>query len=125
MPHVIVPGSTACSQPVPHELSNVKLMRRIVAGPGDVISIRNGHVIRNGMREPDSYTRICGVSPMCSFPVPIKIPPDHWFVMGDNRGATVDSRYWGPVRTSWIIGHVIYCSVVGMRCLRARVRRVA
>ena len=32
------------------------------------------------------------------------IPPDHYFMMGDNRGASDDSRYWGPVPRDWIIG---------------------
>jgi signal peptidase I len=42
--------------------------------------------------------------PQCSFPTPIKVPPGHWFMMGDNRGESDDSRFWGPVPRSWIIG---------------------
>ncbi len=40
----------------------------------------------------------------CNFPKPITIPPDHYFMMGDNRGASDDSRFWGPVPREWIIG---------------------
>ena len=40
----------------------------------------------------------------CNMPRTIKIPPDHYFMMGDNRGASDDSRFWGPVPRSWIIG---------------------
>ncbi len=103
VPHVIKLGGAACSQPEPWK-SNVNFIKRIVAGPGDVISIVEGHVIRNGKREKDSYTRACGSSPECNFPTPIKIPAGHWFMMGDNRGESDDSRFWGPVPTGWIIG---------------------
>jgi signal peptidase I len=40
----------------------------------------------------------------CNFLTPIKIPAGRWFMMGDNRGESDDSRFWGPVPTSWIIG---------------------
>jgi signal peptidase I len=97
------PNGAACSQPEPKR-SNTYFIKRIVAGPGDVISITEGHVIRNGKREPDSYIRQCGGAAQCNFPTPIKIPADHWFMMGDNRGESDDSRFWGPVPTGWIIG---------------------
>jgi signal peptidase I len=97
-------GGAACDQTNPQEDTGVNFIKRIVAGPGDVISIREGHVYRNGKREQDSYIRACGGVQECNFPTPIKIPPGHWFMMGDNRGESDDSRFWGPVPTSWIIG---------------------
>ncbi len=74
------------------------------------IYIKEGHVYRKAagkstfVREKDSYIRECGSSPECNFPTPIKIPAGHWFMMGDNRGESDDSRFWGPVPTGWIIG---------------------
>jgi signal peptidase I len=106
IPHTIKLGGEACSQPIPKK-SNVNFIKRIVAGPGDTITIVEGHVIRNGVREKDSYIRQCGSSPECSFPKPIKIPAGHWFMMGDNRGESDDSRFWGPVPTGWVIGGAI------------------
>ena len=53
--------------PEPQEAS-VNFIKRIVGGPGDTISIVEGHVIRNGKREKDSYIRQCGSSPECNFP---------------------------------------------------------
>jgi len=102
-PHMVTPGGAACAEPEP-EHSEVNFIKRIVAGPGDTIYIREGHVYRNGKRESDGYIRACGERPECNFPTPIRIPPGHWFMMGDNRGESDDSRYWGPVPTSWIVG---------------------
>jgi len=102
-PHAVRVGGAACAEPDP-EKSGVNFIKRIVAGPGDVISIVEGHVIRNGVREQDSYIKPCGASSECNFPTPIRIPPGHWFMMGDNRGESDDSRFWGPVPTGWIIG---------------------
>ncbi len=103
IPHMVSLGGAACSAPEP-EHAGVNFIKRVVAGPGDVISILEGHVTRNGKPEKDSYIRACGNSQECNFPKPIKIPPGHWFMMGDNRGESDDSRFWGPVPTSWIIG---------------------
>ena len=56
------------------------------------------------VRESDSYIKPCGGVQECNFTTPITIPAGHWFMMGDNRGESDDSRFWGPVPTSWIIG---------------------
>lgn len=99
----ISPGGAACALPVDKEASE-NFIKRVVAGPGDTIKIVEGHVIRNGKREKDSYIRPCPGVSECNFPDPIKVPPGHWFMMGDNRGESDDSRFWGPVPTGWIIG---------------------
>jgi signal peptidase I len=96
-------GGAACDQTYPKEAS-VNFIKRVVAGPGDTISIREGHVYLNGKREHDPYIAPCGSAPECNFPTPIKVPAGHWFMMGDNRGESDDSRFWGPVPTAWIIG---------------------
>jgi signal peptidase I len=101
--HRVTYGGAACSAPVEEE-GSVNFVKRIVAGPGDEIFVKEGHVYRDGVREKDPYIRPCGGVEECNFPVPIKIPPGHWFMMGDNRGNSDDSRFWGPVPTSWIIG---------------------
>jgi signal peptidase I len=97
----------ACDRAV-DKPSNVTYIKRIVAGPGDRLSIVNGHAILNGKREPDSYINPCDGAPNCDFPRTIVIPPGHWFMMGDNRGDSDDSRYWGPVPTSWLIGQAFF-----------------
>lgn len=102
------PQSSACDWPGSIQSSQTYI-KRVVAGPGDVISIRDGHVIRNGKREADGYIRPCGSDQAgCTYPRPIRIPRGMWFVMGDNRGISDDSRYWGPVPTKWIIGDAFF-----------------
>jgi signal peptidase I len=61
-------------------------------------------VILNGKRQKEPFIRNCAAGSDCNFPTPITIPPDHWFMMGDNRGESDDSRFWGPVPKKWIIG---------------------
>ncbi len=107
-PHMVTPGGAACDSPEPQEDNGVNFIKRVVAGPGDTLYIKEGHAYVNGKREKDSYIRSCGSSSECNFPTPIKIPAGHWFMMGDNRGESDDSRFWGPVPTSWIIGQAFF-----------------
>jgi signal peptidase I len=94
----------ACDQPTPQQ-STQTFIKRVVGGPGDTISINDGHVYRNGVREKDNYIEPCAPgTPACNFRTPIKIPPGEYFMMGDNRPDSEDSRYWGPVPDKWIIG---------------------
>jgi signal peptidase I len=86
------------------EPSSQTFVKRVVGLPGDRISIRNGHVFRNGVREHDSYIYGCSGVPVCNFPSPITVPAGDYYTMGDNRGASDDSRFWGPVPRAWIIG---------------------
>ena len=92
-----------CSRPTA-ERDDVNFIKRIVAVPGDTLSVRDGHAIVNGkVQDGDDDVRPCAPG-TCNFPKPIKIPPGHFFMMGDNRGASDDSRFWGPVPEEWIIG---------------------
>ncbi|MEI2701045.1 MAG: signal peptidase I [Baekduia sp.] len=92
-----------CGKPV-SERSDEYFIKRIVAGPGDTVFVRNGHAFVNGKRQADGFTTPCGAGAGCNLEEPIRVPAGHWFMMGDNRGASDDSRFWGPVPTDWIIG---------------------
>jgi signal peptidase I len=87
-----------------HQEDSVNFIKRVVAGPGDRISIRNGHVVLNGKLQKEPFIAPCQGGAGCNFPRTVTVPAGHWFMMGDNRGSSDDSRYWGPVPKKWIIG---------------------
>ncbi len=104
------PGQTTgqpCGKPASRE-SMMIFVERVVGLPGDRIAVSNGHVIRNGVRERASYAEPCGGVPECDLPKAIVVPAGHYFLMGDNRGAANDSRFWGPLPAAWIIGTVAH-----------------
>jgi signal peptidase I len=98
----------ACPEPTP-ERSDTNFIKRIVAGPGDRLYIQNGKPIVNGQPVNQTWdTEPCAGGPGCNLPEEITIPPDHYFMMGDNRGQSDDSRFWGPVPRDWIIGQAFF-----------------
>jgi signal peptidase I len=103
-----IPGRRACDRPIPGALA-VRFIKRIVAVPGDRLSLREGFVYLDGRRFPEPYVagpcrdeRRRG----CDLPEEIVVAPGHYFMLGDNRGASDDSRFWGPVAASAIVGRV-------------------
>ena len=93
-----------CPQPG-DEMAEENFIKRVVAGPNDRLRIDGGIPIVNGRPlRGDWETRPCRGISGCDFGTEITIPPDHYFMMGDNRGSSEDSRFWGPVPRDWIIG---------------------
>jgi signal peptidase I len=99
-------AKAACARATP-ELSDVVFIKRVVAGPGDTISFRDGLVVRNGRPVSEPYARSC-TDAICELPQAITIPKGAWFLAGDFRGESDDSRFWGPVPTKAIAGVVKY-----------------
>jgi signal peptidase I len=90
------------------EESSETFIKRVVGLPGDRIKIVDGHVYRNGVREKDPYIAPCAGEASCEFPVAITVPRGDYYMMGDNRGESDDSRFWGPVPRAWIIGDAFF-----------------
>jgi signal peptidase I len=97
-------SSSPCSKPTP-EKSSQSFIKRVVAVGGDTIAVRGGHAIRNGKQAEEPFIAPCDPSSgSCDFPDAITVPKGYVFMLGDNRGNSDDSRYWGPVPVSWVTG---------------------
>ena len=89
--------------------TDADLVKRVVGLPGETISSRGATVLIDGkpLEEPwlPPLTGVCAETAE-SIPT-TRSPPDHYFVMGDCRGYSDDSRAWGTLAGSYIIGKVI------------------
>ena len=96
-----------CPKPTPGK-SKENFIKRIVAVPGDRLKVLRSHVYINGKEQKEPFARFDSTCDICELPREIVIPPDHFFMMGDNRGESADSRYWGPVPRDNLIGQAFF-----------------
>ncbi len=90
------------------------LVKRVIGLPGETISLSGGRVVINGrvLPEPwlpasEQHTTYPGPSSApYALHQPYRIPSGDVYVMGDNRMLSCDSRYWGPIKKSTIVGKV-------------------
>jgi signal peptidase I len=86
------------------------LIKRVIGLPGDSVSFQGGHVFINGNQLDEPYlpagvTTTSDFAPNhCTTEAPCLVPPGDVWVMGDNRNDSKDSRYFGPIPESSIVG---------------------
>src|SRR3954454_24638256 len=115
------PEAPSCRQPG-HRLLPIRLLRdvgeavglvqpdkdefikRVIGLPGETVEGHDGHVYVNGHRLEEPYLPAGVVTD--DFP-PTKVPAGHLWVMGDNRGDSEDSRIFGPIRRSKVVGRTV------------------
>ena len=116
--HGVHRGDIVVFKRPPLELQNFPdLVKRVVGLPGESVSTQNGHVYINGrlLSEPwlppgtTSYTGALPDSqhPQFNMPGPVAVPSGQYFVMGDNRTDSEDSRFFGPIQKSLIVGRSV------------------
>jgi signal peptidase I len=77
------------------------LIKRVIGLSGETIEVRDCKVLINGQTLSESYVK--SWTRTCTYP-PHQIGKDEVFVMGDNRDDSQDSRYFGPIKESLIVG---------------------
>ena len=100
--HDVHRGDLVVFESPPNEGSQTKdLIKRVVALPGETVESRDGRIVINGQVLDEPYL---GPDVVTGALEKITIPADHYWVMGDNRGNSRDSRYFGAISESLIIG---------------------
>jgi signal peptidase I len=90
------------------------LVKRVIGLPGNTISLSHGYVLINGKRLNETWlpSSVQGVTvpgpPGTPYNLarPYVVPPGDYYMMGDNRTESCDSRYWGPIAGNLIVGKV-------------------
>jgi len=86
------------------------LIKRVVGLPGETLELREGKVYVDGdhLEEPYIKRDPCrpGYPKTCAFG-PVTVPRNHYFMMGDNRTNSLDSRFFGPVPYDDVIGEAL------------------
>ena len=79
---------------------SLDLVKRVVGLPGDIIEIEQGQVIRNGETLNEAYVVNADRHSVDA----VEVPPNSYYLLGDNRRASTDSRTWGFIHEEDIIG---------------------
>ncbi len=87
-------------------------VKRVIGLPGETIAIRGGAVLINGKPLPEPYKAFAAHGDMA----PQVVERGTYFMMGDNRDVSDDSRYWGDLPRSDIIGEAVACYWPPARC---------
>lgn len=85
------------------EKDNEKIIKRVIGMPGDTVAIKDGEIYINDEKIDDEYAY-----GMTSDYDRITLKSDEYFILGDNRLISKDSRYFGPIKEKEIKGKVVF-----------------
>ncbi|WP_051222614.1 signal peptidase I [Conexibacter woesei] len=107
----------ACPRPTRGAARETFIKRVVAVGPASV-AIRGGRTIVDGRTANEPFIARCpaGIGDICSMPRPISVPKGYVFLLGDNRGNSDDSRFWGPIPAGWVIGRAERCGFLRLSC---------
>jgi len=86
------------------EVENEVLVKRVAACPGDSVGMSSGRLVRNGRWVTEAIPPT--LDTLDSFPA-VRLGADEYFLLGDNRRVSVDSREFGPVHAFQVLGQVV------------------
>jgi len=89
-------------------LTGADYIKRVIAVEGDIVDIKDGYVYVNGEKIDEPYIKQDGITRQMITAMPYTVEEDKFFVMGDNRGASKDSRTIGTIYLEQIIGKAGY-----------------
>ena len=81
-------------------------LKRLVGLPGDTVEVREVRVFINGKELAEPYVDP-KLSVMDMSSPPVYVEPHHYYVLGDNRDNSADSRHWGLIPEKYILGKVL------------------
>jgi signal peptidase I len=85
------------------------LIKRVIGLPGEIIEIKDSEVFINNKKLEQPFLKGKGYPPYKKDNLkPLLIQQDHYYVMGDNRAVSQDSRNFGPVPAKYIFGKTIF-----------------
>jgi signal peptidase I len=87
---------------------DVTFVKRVVGLPGDRLRVVDNRIVVNGSPLHEPYVRTSPCTDVCNLRREIVVPPDHYYMVGDNRGESDDSRTWGPVRREDLVGRAFF-----------------
>jgi len=90
----------------PADPKKTLLIKRVVGLPGETIVAKNGQIFVNSQPLTEPYLTVAGATVLGEIP-PITLKSDEYFLSGDNRPNSSDSRVWGPIVRSDVIGRAV------------------
>ena len=90
----------------PHR-GDTNFVKRVVGLPGECVELREGVLYVDGERQEEPYVSAAYRGGFLSDFGPVTVPDDSFFVLGDHRNVSNDSRRVGAVRRAWITGKVL------------------